>query len=89
MNQEFFVDGISAIHVTGNLIRIDLLTLQPQLKSENGQPVVEVNKRLIMPLEAFIQSLAIQQEIVQKLLSTGVLKQNDNASAKTQDKGES
>jgi len=77
MNQEFFADGISAVHVTGNLVRIDLLTLQPHLKSENGQPVVEINKRLIMPLDGFLKSLAIQQDIVQKLVSAGVLKQSD------------
>jgi hypothetical protein len=45
INQEIYADGISAIHTTGNLIRIDLMTVQPHLKSENGQPVVEVNFR--------------------------------------------
>lgn len=75
MNQEIFADGVSAVHVTGNLVRLDLLTVQPHLKSDNGQPVVEISKRLIMPLEGFIQALAIQQDIVQKLISAGVLKQ--------------
>jgi hypothetical protein len=74
MNQEIFADGVSAVHVTGNLVRLDLLTVQPHLKSENGQPVVEINKRLIMPLEGFIQALAIQQDIAQQLISAGVLK---------------
>ena len=76
MNQEIFADGISAIHVTGNLVRIDLLTLQPQLKSDNGQPVVDISKRIIMPLEGFVQSLATQQDIVNKLIAAGVLKNN-------------
>ncbi|SMD15024.1 hypothetical protein [Sporomusa malonica] len=81
MNQEFFADGISAVHVTGQLVRIDLLTVQPHLKSDNGQPVVEINKRLIMPLEGFIQALSLQQDIVQKLINTGVLKQGGPATA--------
>lgn len=76
MNQEIFADGISAIHVTGNLVRIDLMTVQPQMKSDNGQPVVEVNKRIIMPLEGFVQSLATQENIVKQLIEAGVLKQN-------------
>ena len=76
MNQEIFADGISAIHVTGNLVRIDLLTLQPQLKSDNGQPIVDISKRIIMPLEGFVQSLATQQDIVNKLIAAGVLKNN-------------
>ncbi|TCL37379.1 hypothetical protein EV210_106248 [Anaerospora hongkongensis] len=76
MNQEIFADGISAIHVTGNLVRLDLMTVQPQLKSDNGQPVVEVNRRIIMPLEGFIQSLSTQQDIVKQLIAAGILKQN-------------
>lgn len=76
MNQEIFADGISAVHVTGNLVRIDLMTVQPQLQSDNGQPVVEVNKRIIMPLEGFIQSIATQENIVKQLIEAGVLKDN-------------
>ncbi len=77
MNQEIFADGISAIHVTGNLVRIDLMTVQPQLKSDNGQPVVEINRRIIMPLEGFVQALATQQDIVRQLVDAGILKQNN------------
>ena len=32
MNTEIFADGISAVHVTGNVVRIDLMTLQPHMK---------------------------------------------------------
>lgn len=88
MNYEIFADGVSAVHVTGNLVRIDLLTLQPQLKSDNGQPVVEINRRIVMPLEGFIQALAIQQDIARKLVAAGVLKQDTTATAEAQTKGE-
>ena len=74
MNREIFADGISAVHVTGNLVRIDLMTVQPQLKSKDGQPVVEVNQRIIMPLEGFVQSLGVQDNIVKQLIEAGVLK---------------
>ncbi|MDF2873551.1 MAG: hypothetical protein K0R22_234 [Sporomusa sp.] len=77
MNKEIFADGISAVHVTGNLVRIDLMTVQPYLTSDNGQPVVEVNKRIIMPLEGFVQSLAVQDNIVKQLIDAGVLKKNE------------
>ena len=74
MNREIFADGISAVHVTGNLVRIDLMTMQPQLKSKDGQPVVEVNQRIIMPLEGFVQSLAVQDNIIKQLIEAGLLK---------------
>lgn len=76
MNKEVFADAISAVHVTGNLVRLDLMTVQPHLKSDNGQPVVEVNQRLIMPLDGFVQSLAVQEDLVKKLIEAGVLKVN-------------
>ena len=76
MNKEIFADGISAIHITGNLVRIDLMTVQPHLKSDNGQPVVEMNSRIIMPLEGFVQSLSVQDNIVKQLMDAGVLKKN-------------
>lgn len=80
MQQEIFADGISSIHITGNLVRIDLMTVQPHLKSDDGQPVVEVNKRIILPLEGFVQSLSLQEDIVGQLIEAGVLKKNpDNA----------
>ena len=78
MQQEIFADGISSIHITGNLVRIDLMTIQPHLKSDNGQPVVEITRRIIMPLEGFVQSLALQEDIVNRLVATGVLKKQQS-----------
>ena len=81
MNQEIYADAVSAVHVTGQLVRIDLMTVQPHLKSDNGQPVVDVSRRIIMPLAGFVQSLAVQEDIVNKLVAAGVLKKNDAVEA--------
>ena len=81
MNREIFADGISTVHVTGNLVRIDLMTVQPQLQSKDGQPVVEINQRIIMPLEGFVQSLGVQDNIVKQLIEAGVLKKDAQSSA--------
>lgn len=80
MGTEIFADAVSAVHVTGNVVRIDLMTMQPHLKSENGQPVFDVNKRIIMPLEGFIQSFALQENIIKQLIANGVLKVNQDLS---------
>lgn len=85
MNKEIFADGISAIHVTGNLVRIDLMTVQPHLKSDNGQPVVDISKRIIMPLEGFVQSLGLQENIIKQLIETGVLKKDAVPAVKKSD----
>ena len=81
--EEIFADAISAIHVTGNLVRIDLMAQQPHLKSDNGQPVFDVNQRIIMPLEGFVQSLATQEDIVKQLVEAGVLQKFDSVVEKT------
>lgn len=81
MNQELFIDGISAIHVTGQLVRLDCITLQPQLASQNGQPVVEISRRIIMPIEGFIEAIGLQQNIVRQLIDAGVVKQTPPAEA--------
>jgi hypothetical protein len=78
MKQEIFADAIGGVHVTGNLVRIDLLTIQPHLKSDNGQPVVDISKRIIMPLEGFVQSFAVQEDIMKKLIEAGVLQKADS-----------
>ncbi len=39
MNQEIFADGRSAIQVTGNVVRMNLMTLQPHLKSKNKEVI--------------------------------------------------
>ena len=88
MNQEIFADAVSAIHVTGGLVRIDLMTLQPQLKSDNGQPVVNIDRRIIMPLAGFVQSLAVEDDIVRQLVAAGVLKKGPDGAAEPAQSGE-
>lgn len=83
MNQDIFIDGFSNIHVTGNLVRIDMVSLQPQLKNENGQPVFSTTQRIVMPLDGFLQSMNLQQNIIQQLIQAGVLQVNAVPNAPT------
>ncbi|SPF55741.1 conserved hypothetical protein [Candidatus Desulfosporosinus infrequens] len=83
MNQEVFADAINAIHITGNLVRIDLMTLQPHLKSDNGQPVYDSSRRIIMPLDGFIQSFGIQENFVKQLIEAGVLQKTDEVATES------
>lgn len=79
---EIFADGIANIHVTGGLVRFDLMTLQPNLKNENDQPVFNMNQRVIMPLNGFVQAFQMQEQVVGHLLQSGVLaQQSDEQSA--------
>ena len=81
MNQEIYADAVGNINVTGNIVRIDLVSLQPQLKGDSGQPVFAPTRRIIMPLDGFVQALSVQQDIVQQLIQAGVLQVNAAPSA--------
>jgi hypothetical protein len=83
---DIYTDGVGNIHVTGNLVRFDLITLQPNLQSENGQPVYNMNQRLIMPLEAFVQAFMLQDSVVKKLIEAGVIKNDAIAPGQNEQK---
>lgn len=80
---DIYTDGVGNIHVTGNLVRLDLITLQPNLQSENGQPVYNMNQRLVMPLEAFVQAFMLQDSVIKKLVEAGVVKTSAVAPGQT------
>lgn len=77
MIQDVYTDGVGNIHVAGNMVRFDLITLQPNLQSENGQPVYNMTQRVVMPLEAFLQAFQLQNKVINQLIQTGIVKKND------------
>ena len=75
--KEIFADGIGQIHFAGNMVRFDLVTLQP---TEEGQaPEQKSNLRLIMPPQGFLAAFNSMQQLIDKLVEAGVLKKNEKA----------
>ncbi|MBP5671875.1 MAG: hypothetical protein K5787_03575 [Lentisphaeria bacterium] len=74
--KEIFADGFGQIHFAGNMVRFDLISLQPQ---EGGKPPVpESHTRLIMPPQGFLAAFNSMQQLIDKLIAAGVLKKNEN-----------
>lgn len=71
MAEEFFTDGFANIAVTGTVVRIDLMSMIG-VDKEN-KPRLEVKRRVIMPLDAFLRSYAMADDIVNKLVKAGVV----------------
>ena len=71
MSQEFFTDGFANIAVTGTIVRIDLMSMVG-VDKEN-KPRLEVKQRLIMPLDAFLRSYSMADDIVSKLMKAGIV----------------
>ena len=71
MAQEFFTDGFANIAVTGTVVRIDLMSMVG-VDKEN-KPRLEVKQRLIMPIDAFLRSYSMSEDVVNKLVKAGIV----------------
>ena len=73
--QTSFADGILNIAITGPLIRIDFGTAMPSKNAEGKQEVhLAQSHQVVMPLEGFVRSFGLQEQIVRKLIADGVIK---------------
>ena len=71
---EVFVDGIGAYRFSGGVVRIDLVSATEALDNKNAEDAV-VSQRVIMPLEAFIRTVASLNDMAKQLVDAGVIKQ--------------
>jgi len=72
MSQEFYTDGFANIAVTGTVVRIDLMSMTG-VDRDTNRPRMEVKSRMVMPLDAFLRSYQMSEDIVNKLLKAGVV----------------
>lgn len=71
MAEELYSDGFANIMVTGTIVRIDLMALAGQ--DAQGKPRFEVRRRLVMPLDGFLRSYAMADDVVNKLVKAGIV----------------
>lgn len=72
--KHLFADRLTNITVTGNLIRLELGTLQPPT-AQGQKPQLMPTQTLVMPLEGFLPSFGMMQAVLKQLVDAGVLKQ--------------
>jgi hypothetical protein len=71
MAEELYSDGFANIVVTGTIVRIDLMALVGQ--DAEGKPKFEARRRLVMPLDGFLRSYGMADDVVNKLQKAGVI----------------
>ncbi len=71
MAEELYSDGFANIVVTGTIVRIDLMALVGQ--DAEGKPKFEARRRLVMPLDGFLRSFTMSEDVVNKLQKAGVI----------------
>ena len=73
---EVYVDSIGKIHFTGEMVRYDMVTLEP---NDNGQePTPQEKMRVIMPPDGFLATFNTMQKLIDQLVDAGVLKKNES-----------
>lgn len=85
MQAELYSDGIGEITITGSIVRIDLVSLSASERDRENNPKPVFRQRLIIPVEAFANSVEVMQKALQQLVETGVVKRREpkEASART------
>jgi hypothetical protein len=78
--QTHFADTLLNIALTGNLVRLDFGTVVPVPNAEGKQELrATATQQLVMPLEGFVRSFGMQEQLIKKLLADGVLKVQPSA----------
>lgn len=82
-----FYDTLVNVSITGPLIRLDFGIAQP-VKTEDGKDAVRLTniEQVVMPIDGFVNSFGMQQQIIQQLIKTGALKPRDLPQSESADK---
>ncbi|WP_211486571.1 hypothetical protein [Corallococcus exiguus] len=79
MKDEVYSDGIAEITVTGPIVRIDLMSLSPSDRDAHNNPKPVLRQRIVMPVDAFANSVELMQKVVKGLVESGAIKQTPAA----------
>jgi hypothetical protein len=81
-----FADGIVNISMTAGVVRIDFGRVVAAPNESNAQPApmrMAPTHQLAMPVEGFVRALGAQRQMLQQLVSAGVIKAREGAAMAT------
>ena len=72
---EIYSDGVSNIHWCGNMVKLDLVSYNPQ---ESGKPPIPENThRIVMPPAGLLALADSANALIEKLVAAGVFQKPD------------
>lgn len=73
-----YFDTLVNVSITGPLIRFDF-GLAQQSKTEDGKDSVRLSQieQVVLPLDGFVRAFGLQQQVIEQLIKSGVLKTRD------------
>lgn len=70
---DIFVDVLGNVVVTGGVVRLEFVRLTG-VEPTTKKPTFELSHRVVLPLDGFLRSLALQEGLRNKLVKDGVIK---------------
>ncbi|SHF00507.1 hypothetical protein SAMN02745157_1418 [Kaistia soli DSM 19436] len=74
MSDEIYADGVGEITITGSIVRIDFVSLSPEERDQNNNPKAVFRQRVIMPVDAFANSMDLLQKALNGLVEAGAIR---------------
>jgi hypothetical protein len=82
MEEHIYCDDIGQIMVSGAIVRMDLMIQSATEKDSSGKPKLVVQRRVIMPIDAFLRAVGRMQGSVQDMVKKGVIQRAPSDGAK-------
>jgi len=73
MEHEIFADCIGSIVLEKGVMRLDLMAIMPGPRDKDSKPQMGFRQRIVMPLEGFLDSYKLFQEVIGKMEQSGLI----------------
>ena len=81
MSHHVFCDGLQDVSIVSGVVRLDYVHHVPGATGPDGKPRKEHPLRVCMSPEAFVQSYAVLERVMQELASRGLVTRRSAADA--------
>ncbi|MBF0143107.1 MAG: hypothetical protein HQL59_06570 [Magnetococcales bacterium] len=73
---DVFADMVKHIDFSGGLVRLELVSAYPEEKQSDSQIRLQRSGRLIMPLNGFLSTFQVMQDLIDQLVKSGIVQKN-------------
>jgi len=80
MSDEIFVDTVGEVVITGGVVRIDLMAVDPSKRDAQGRPTPTLRQRIVMPADGFARLAIAMSGTLGTLEKMGLIKRRSSAS---------
>ncbi|MCC7428812.1 MAG: hypothetical protein IT557_18110 [Alphaproteobacteria bacterium] len=81
MSDEIFVDTVGEVVVTGGVVRIDLMAVDPSKRDAKNRPQHVLRQRIVMPADGFARLAIAMSGTLGQLEKMGLVKRRTGKAA--------